>query len=62
MVSGSDGKEPACNPGDPGSTPGLGISPEKENDYPFQYSCLEKSMEEEPGELHTVHGAAKSRT
>ena len=26
---GSDGKESACNAGDPGSTPGLGRSPEK---------------------------------
>ena len=25
----SDGKEPACNAGDPGSIPGLGRSPEK---------------------------------
>ena len=42
---GSDGKESICNAGDPGSTPGLGISPEEGNDYPFQNSCLEKSMD-----------------
>ena len=38
---GSDGKESACNVGDPGSIPGLGISPGGENGYPLQYSCLE---------------------
>ena len=29
----------------PGLIPGLGRSPEKENDYPLQYSCLENSMD-----------------
>ena len=39
---GSDGKEPACNVGDPGSIPGLGRSPGEGNGYyPLQYSCLE---------------------
>ena len=37
---GSDGKEPACNAGDPGSVPGLGRSPGEGNGNPFQYSCL----------------------
>ena len=35
-------KEPAWTAGDPGSTPGLGISPEEGNGNPLQYSCLEK--------------------
>ena len=39
--SGSEGKESACNVGDPGSIPGLGIFPGERNGNPFQYSCLE---------------------
>ena len=42
---GSDGKESACYAGEPGSIPGLGRSPGEGNSYPFQYSCLENSME-----------------
>ena len=44
---GSDGKEPACNVGDPGSIPGSGRSPEEGNGYPLQYSCLENPMDRE---------------
>ena len=40
---GSEGKESACNAGDPGSTPGLGRSPGEGNGNPLQYSCLENS-------------------
>ena len=36
--SGSDGKESACNAGDPGSIPGLGRSPGERNGYPLQYN------------------------
>ena len=43
--SGSDGKEYACNTGDPGSIPGLRRSPREGNGSPFQYSCLENSMD-----------------
>ena len=42
---GSDGKESACNAGDPGSVPGLRRSPGEENGNPFQYSCLQNSMD-----------------
>ena len=42
---GSDGTESACNAGDPSLTPGLGRSPGERNGYPFQYSCLENSMD-----------------
>ena len=35
----SDGKESAYKAGDPGSIPGVGISPGKWNDNPLQYSC-----------------------
>ena len=38
-------KESACNVGDPGSILGSGISPEKGNGNPLQYSCLENSMD-----------------
>ena len=40
---GSDGKESACDVGDPGSVPGR---PSGEgNGYPLQYSCPENSMD-----------------
>ena len=46
VPGGSDGKESVCkNAGDPGSIPGLGRSPGRENDNPLQYSCLENSMD-----------------
>ena len=41
----SDGKESACNAGDPGSIPGLGRSPKEEKGYPLQHSGLENSMD-----------------
>ena len=41
----SDGKESACNAGDPGSIPELGRSPGEGNDNPLQYSCVENSMD-----------------
>ena len=41
----SDGKASACNAGDLGSIPGLGRSPGEGNGNPFQYSCLENSMD-----------------
>ena len=47
-------KNPPANAGDTedtGSIPGLGRSPGGGNDNPLQYSCLEKSMDREPGRL-----------
>ena len=41
---GSDGKESACNAGDPGSIPGLGRSPGEGNGNPLQYSGLKNLM------------------
>ena len=41
----SEGKESACNAGDPDSIPGSGRSPGEGNGYPFQYSCLENSTD-----------------
>ena len=46
---GSDGKESACNAGDPGSIPGSGRSPGEGNGNPLQYSCLGNLLDEEPG-------------
>ena len=43
---GSEGKESACNAGDPGLIPGSGRSLGEGNGYPLQYSCLENPMEE----------------
>ena len=37
--------ESACNAGDTGSIPGLGRSSGEGNDYPFQHSYLENSMD-----------------
>ena len=45
LLSGSDGKDSACNAGDPGLIPGLGRSPGEGNGNPLQYSCLENPME-----------------
>ena len=58
---GSDGKETACNAGDPGLIPGLGRSPREENGYSLQYSCLENSMDRGAWQA-IVHGATKSLT
>ena len=52
---GSDGKESACNVGDPGSIPG------ERSDYPLEYSCLENFMDRETW-WATVHGLKESDT
>ena len=44
FATGSDGKESACNAGDPSSIPGWGRSPGEGNGNPLQYSCLENPM------------------
>ena len=38
LPGGSEGKESACNAGDPDSIPGLGRSPGREHGNPLQYS------------------------
>ena len=55
-LSGSAGKEPACNVGDLCSVPGLGRSPGEGKGYPLQYSGLENSMD------CIVRGVTKSET
>ena len=55
---GSDGKESACNAGDPRLILGSERSPGEGNGYPLQYSCLENSMDS--GEWYaSVHEVAK---
>ena len=58
---GSNGKETACNAGDPGSILGSGRSPGVENGNPFRYSSLENSMDRGAW-WATVHGVTKSWT
>ena len=43
--SDSDGRESACNAGDPGLIPRSGRYPGEGNGYPHQYSCLGNSMD-----------------
>ena len=58
---GSDGKESACNAGDPVSIPGLGRSPGERNSNPLKYSCLGNSMDRGAWGT-TAHGVEKSQT
>ena len=57
----ADSKESACNAGYPGSIPGLRRFLGKGNGYPFQYSCLENSMDRGAW-WAAVHGITKSQT
>ena len=55
---GSDGKESACNAGDPGLIPRTRRSPGEGNGNPLQYSCLENPMDR--GAWWTaVHGSQR---
>ena len=45
FAGGSVVKNLPASAGDPGSIPGLGISPGEGNGYPFQYSCPENPMD-----------------
>ena len=58
---GLEGKESACNGGDPGSIPGSGRSPGEGNGNPLQNSCLENSKDRGAWRA-TVLGVAESRT
>ena len=53
-----DGKESACNAGDPGSIPGSGRSPGEGNGNALRYSCLENPMDGGPWWV-TPHGVTK---
>ena len=45
LIYSSNGKESACNAGDPGSIPGSGRSAGEGKGYPLQYSGLEDSTD-----------------
>ena len=47
-------KASAYNAGDLGSIPGLGRSPGEGNGNALQCSCLENSMDREPGRLQSM--------
>ena len=48
---GSDGKESACNAGDPSLTPGLRRSPREGNGYSLHILAWKTPQTEEPGGL-----------
>ena len=54
LPRGSDGEETFYNVGDLGSTPGSGRYPEERKWQPTPYSCLENTMDEEPGRLQSI--------
>ena len=56
----SDGKESACNAGDSGLIPRLGISPGEGNGYPLQCACLGNSIDRGAW-WATVHGHRKTQ-
>ena len=58
---GSDGKESACNAGDPSLILGSGWSFGEGNGNPLQYSCLENPMDSGAW-WAAVHGVTKSWT
>ena len=57
---GSDGKESACNEGEPDSILGLGRASRKGNGKPLQYSCLVNPMLRGAW-WATPHGVKKSQ-
>ena len=57
----SNGKESACNAGDPSLIPGLGRSSGERNGYPFQFSFLENSMDRGAWQV-IVYGVTKRQT
>ena len=61
LPCGSDGKESACNAGDPGSIAGLGRSPGEGKGSPLQCSCLENPMDRGAWRA-TVHRVEKRQT
>ena len=55
---GSDGRESACIAGYLGLIPGSGRFPGEGNSNPFQYSCLDSSMDRGAWQA-TDHGVAE---
>jgi len=60
FLGGSDGKESACNAGEPSSIPRLAKSLGEGNGYPLQYSCLENPLDR-GGWQDTVHRVLNSQ-
>ena len=58
---GSEGKESACNAGDPGLISGSGSSPGEGHVYPLQYSCLVNPLDRGAWRA-TAQGIAESQT
>ena len=56
----SDGKESACNAGDPGSVPGWRRCPGERNGNPLQYSCL-RNPKDRGAWWAITHGVAESQ-
>ena len=58
----SDGKQCACNAGDPNSIPGLGRSPAEGIGYPLQYSCglVGEESTRKVGDLDLIPGLERS--
>ena len=54
-------EESTCHVVDLGWIPGLGRSPEEENSYPLQYSCLENSIHRGAWQA-AIHGVKKIST
>ena len=61
FTSSSDGKESACNVGDPVQSLGWEDSPGEGNGNPLQYSCLENPMDGEAWQV-TVQGVPRIQT
>ena len=61
LPGGSEGKESACNAGDPGQIPRWGRPPGEGNGNPLQYSCLETPVDRGAWRA-AVHRVAQSWT
>ena len=59
--SGSDGKEYACNSGDPDSIPGLGRSPWEGNGYHSSMLAWRIPQTEEPEELQSMGSQSQTQ-
>jgi len=62
ILGGSDGKESACNSGDPGSIPRLGRPPGEGHGNPLQYSGLENPHGQESLAGYSPWGHKESDT
>jgi len=61
QTRGSDGKDPACNAGDPGSTPGSGRSPEGGQDNPPSILACRIPWTGEPDGLQSTQWQSQTR-